>query len=147
MEGYKELRERQQQEINNFPLGFAYNNRQFEEMMTEWGLNAKKDSDLAQVSSLFAGAYILKKDILAYKSMTQRHNRELAAAIAEDKTGENFIYEMFLYELDDHEYGYTRDTEDTLDALGYTAAEVIGNPRLKCGLEKAIAEICRREDA
>lgn len=53
---------------------------------------------------------------------------------------------MFLYELDNHEYGYTRDTEDTLDALGYTAEEVLGNPQLKRGIEKAVTEIVRRED-
>ena len=79
--------------------------------------------------------------------MTQRHNRELAAAIEEDETGEGFVYEMFLYELKNHEYGYTRDTKDTLEALGYTAEEVTGNPKLKRSLEKAIAEICRQEKA
>ena len=55
------------------------------------------------------------------------------------------IYEMFLDELDNHEYGYTRDTEDTLYALGYTADEVLGNPRLKRGIEKAVTEICGRD--
>ena len=70
----------------------------------------------------------------------------MAAAIAEDQTGEGFIYEMFLCELDNHEYNYTRDTGDTLDALGYTAKEVIDNPRLKRGLEKAITKICGREE-
>lgn len=42
-------------------------------------------------------------------------------------------------------YGYTRDTEDTLYALGYTADEVLGNPRLKRGIEKAVTEICGRD--
>ena len=70
---------------------------------------------------------------------------ELRDAIAEDETGEGFIYEMFLDELDNHEYGYTRDTEDTLYALGYTADEVLGNPRLKRGIEKAVTEICGRD--
>lgn len=40
---------------------------------------------------------------------------------------------------------YTRDTEDTLYALGYTADEVLGNPRLKRGIEKAVTEICGRD--
>ena len=52
---------------------------------------------------------------------------------------------MFLDELDNHEYGYTRDTEDTLYALGYTADEVLENPRLKRGIEKAVTEICGRD--
>lgn len=70
---------------------------------------------------------------------------QMEAAIEADKTGEDFIYQMFLYELDNHEYGYTGDTEDTLDALGYTAEEVLGNPRLKRGIEKAVTEIRKRE--
>lgn len=145
MESYKEMMERQQQEVNNFPLGFAFGNKQFEEMMAKWGLDAKKDSDLAQVASLFGGAYILKKDVPAYKDMCRRHHEELAAAIEADETGEGFVYEMFLYEMDNHEFGYTWDTEDTLDALGYTAEQVLGDPKLKRGIEKAATEIYKRE--
>ena len=48
--------------------------------------------------------------------------------------------------LDSHEYGYTGDTEEALDALGYMAAEVLGDPRLKRGIEKAVTEICNRHD-
>ena len=146
METYRELRERQQQEVNSFPLGFAFGNKQFEEMMEKWGLDAKKDSDLAQVAHLFSGAYILKKDIPAYKDMGRRHREELAAAIEADKTGEGFIYEMFLCELNNHEFGYTGDTEDALDALGYTSEDVLNDPRLKRGIEKAVAEIYRFEE-
>ena len=32
-----------------------------------------------------------------------------------------------------------------LDALGYTADQVLGDPRLKRGIEKAVTEICKRE--
>lgn len=146
MESYRAMKERQQQEVNNFPLGFAFGNQQFEEMMEKWGLDAKKNSDLAQVAALFAGAYIQKKDIPAYKAMCQRHRKELEMAIAADKTGEGFIYEMFLYELDNHEFGYTEDTREALDGLGFTAEEVAGNPRLKRGIEKASKKIYNWRD-
>lgn len=49
-----------------------------------------------------------------------RLKEEREAAIAEDKTGDGFIYQMFLCELSNHEYNYTEDVEETLDALGYT---------------------------
>jgi len=146
MESYKEMMERQQQEVNNFHLGFAFGNKQFEEMMAKWGLDAKKDSDLAQVASLFGGAYILKKDFPSYKDMCQRHRDEMAAAIEADKTGEGFVYEMFLYELGNHEFGYTGDTSDALEVLGYTAEQVVGDPKLKRGIEKAATEIFRFEE-
>ena len=34
--------------------------------------------------------------------------------------------------------------KETLDTLGYTADEVLADPRLKRGIEKAVTEICKR---
>lgn len=144
MNRYVEMRDRQQQEVNALPLGFAFSNKQFDEMMRGWGLDPEKDLDKIYKFGGTGGFY-KKTDAQLIRDTFSRHNAELEAAIAEDTTGEGFIYEMFLYELDNHEYGYTRDTEDTLDALGYTADEVLGDPRLKRGIEKAVTEICRRE--
>lgn len=144
MNQYAKLRQRQQQEFNALPLGFAFSQKQFDEMMKGWGLDPEKD--LNKILRIPGGGFVQKKDIDLFHQTVERHSAEMVAAIAEDKTGEGFIYQMFLYELDNHEYSYTRDTEDTLDALGYTAAEVLGDPRLKRGIEKAITEICRRGD-
>lgn len=142
MNRYAELKQRQQKEINALPLGFAYSNQQFSEMMKNWGLDPEKDTD--KIYRLPGGGFIQKKDHALLHETLDRQDEELQAAIAADDTGEGFIYEMFRTELDDHEFGYTKDTESTLDALGYTAAEVLDNPRLKRGLEKAVAEICSR---
>lgn len=143
MNKYSELRQRQQQEFNALPLGFAFSQKQFDEMMRGWGLDPEKD--LKKIYRIPGGGYVQKKDADLLHQTVERHDTEMAAAIEEDKTGEGFIYEMFLYELDNHEYGYTRDTEDTLDALGYTAEQVLNDLRLKRGIEKAVTEICRRE--
>lgn len=143
MNEYAELRQRQQAEFDALPLGFAFSQKQFNEMMAGWGLDPEKDLD--KILSIPGGGYVQKKDAALLHQTAERHNAEMAAAIAGDTTGEGFIYQMFLYELDNHEYGYTRDTEDTLDALDYTAEEVLGNPRLKRGIEKAVTEICKRE--
>ena len=143
MNRYAELRNRQQEEFNALPLGFAFGQKQFDEMMRGWGLDPEKDVD--KIYSIGAGGYVQKKDADLLHQTRERHDKEMAVANAEDKTGEGFIYEMFLYELENHEYGYTRDTDDTLDALGYTAEEVICDPRLKRGIEKAVTDICRRE--
>lgn len=145
MNEYKILKDRQQEEFNNFPLGFAFNQSQFEEMFKKWGLNANSKKDIEKVAHLYAGAYIRKCDVPAYIEMTNKHDKELKDAIAADTTGEGFTFQMFLYELDNHEFGYTGDTSDTLDALGYTADEVLNNPLLKRGLEKAVTLIMKRE--
>lgn len=143
MNKYAELRQRQQDEFNALPLGFAFGNEQFKEMMEGWGLNPIRD--LNKIYSIGAGGYVQKKDADLFHQTQKRHSAELAAALEDDATGEGFIYQMFLTVLRDHEYGYTRDLDETLDALGYTLEEVLGDPRLNRGLGKAIAEILKEE--
>ena len=43
MNQYQEMRDRQQQEFNALPLGFAFGQKQFNEMMRGWGLHPKRD--------------------------------------------------------------------------------------------------------
>lgn len=143
---YKELRERQQKEFDALPLGFAFGDKQFEEMMKGWGLDAKKKADLDKIYSIGYGGYIQRKDAPLLHETRSRHDKEMEEAIAADETGEGFIFEMFLYELDNHEYGYTGETEGALDALGYTVDEVLENPKLKRGIEKAVQVIRDREN-
>ena len=143
MNRYLELKQRQQAEFNAFPMQFAFSQRQFAEGMAALGLTP---SDTDKIYSTPGGGFYRKEDGQRLKDMMDRFDRDLAEAIAADATGEGFIYEMFLCALDDHEFGYTMDTEEALDALGYTAAEVLGDPRLKRGIEKAVTEICKRNE-
>lgn len=140
---YAELRQRQQEEFNALPLGFAFSNKQFREMMEKWGLDPEKDLD--KIYFIGAGGYVQKKDAKLLHETHKRLDEEMAAAIAADETGEGFIYEMFLYELDNHEYGYTGELEETLDALGYTVEDINADKRLLHGLNRAAKEIMRRE--
>lgn len=143
MNRYAELRHRQQEEFNALPLGFAFSNKQFDEMMRNWGLDPEKDVD--KIYSIGAGGFVQKKDAELLHETHKRLDEEMAAAIAADETGEGFIYEMFLYELDNHEYGYTGELEETLDALGYTVEDINADKRLLRGLNMAAKEIMGRE--
>ena len=142
MNRYAEMRSRQQEEFNALPLGFAFSQKQFDEMMEGWGLDPEKDLD--KIYRIPGNGYIQKKDADLLRQTRKRHDTEMAAAIAEDKTGEGFIYEMFLYELGNHEYGYTGDMSDTLDDLGYTAEEVVADERLNRGIRLAHQKIMGR---
>ena len=51
------------------------------------------------------------------------------------------IFEMFLYELGNHEYDVTMDLDETLAALDYTMDAIQADPRLSHGLERARLEI------
>ncbi len=123
-------------------MQFAFSDRQFAEGMVALGL---KPTDVDKIYKAPGGGFYRREDSQRLKAMMDRFDHELQEAIADDKTGDGFIYEMFLCELNNHEFGYTGDTEGALDALGYTAEEVLGDPRLKRGIEKAVTEICGDE--
>lgn len=131
---YTELKSKQQKEMNAFPLGAAFSNKQFEEMMKRWGFSVDETD---KICSIGYGAFIRKSDKAAFFEMLERQKKERDEAIAADKTGNGYIYEMFLYELNNHEYGYTYELEDTLDALDLTYEDVQKDKRLARGLEKA----------
>lgn len=132
---YAVLREKQQEEFNKLPLRFAFSDKQFDEMMKGWGLDSDKDLD--KIYRMPGGGFVQKKDHALLHETMDRHQKQLEEAIAADLDGTGFVYEMFLYEMDKHEYGYTGDLEDTLDALGMTFEEISASEKLMAGLEKA----------
>ena len=134
---YNELKEKQQQEVNEFPFGFAFSNEQFKDMMKKFGL---KEKDTDKIYSIGAGGYIRKTDSEAMHNMFKRHREEIENEIKNDKDGTGFIYEMFRYELSNHEYCVTYDIEPTLDALGLTLDEINKHQNLVMGLKKALDE-------
>ena len=101
------MKRRQQQEFNALPIGFAFNRGQFREMMENWGLDPEKDTD--EIHHVGYGGYVRKRDMELLCQVRDRHDAELETAIAGDETGDGFIYEMFLFKLENHEFGYTMD--------------------------------------
>jgi len=134
MNTYTVLKEKQQKEVNSFPMFFSFNNQQFEEGMKKLGLES---TDTDKIYSLGGGGYYKKTDKNAFHTMFDSHHKEMEAAIKQDTTGDGFIFDMFYYELANHEYTYTDDVTDTLDALGFTLDEVKNNSSLLNGLNKA----------
>lgn len=132
MSKYTELKSKHQNEVNAFPLGFAFNNTQFDEMMARWGL---KPTDIREILSIGGGGYVRKDDAKAMHEMFDRHESELKTAMQDP----NFAFEAFDYELGNHEYCYTYDLTDTLDALGLTIDEINANPMMADALKRAIA--------
>lgn len=134
---YNELKQKQQQEINDFPFGFAFNNQQFKEMMESFGL---KETDTDKIYSIGAGGYIRKTDSKAMEEMFAKHEQERQQEINNDKDGSGYVYQMFKYELANHEYCISCDLEPTFNALGLTEKQVFENPKLLKGLNLALKE-------
>ena len=142
MNAYKMQRDRQQKEFEAFPIMFAFTDEQFERGMRKLGLNP---DDTDKVFSVRGNGFIRKTDSDAFQEMIRKHIKEDKEAIAADETGEGYIYDMFLYELENHEYGYTYDIGPALDALGYMREEIIADQRLLHGFKKAIWDIKNEE--
>lgn len=131
---YLALKQKHQEEVNKFPVAFAFSRSQFAEAMAKLGL---EEYETNKVYGIGSGGYIRRTDSAALHEMFGRHTDEMQAAIDGDLTGDGFIFDMFSYQLANHEYGYTWDVEPTLDALGLTLQEVNASFNLKRGLNKA----------
>lgn len=132
MSKYTELKAKHQAEVDAFPFGFAFNQKQFEEMMTKWGLTP---DDTDKIYSIGGGGYVRKSDSEAMHKMFERHELERKMA---RKHGDEYLFEMFNYELANHEYCITHDLTDTLDSLGLTIDEINADPKMADALKRAI---------
>ena len=139
-ETYKEQKDRHQLETNSLPIFFAFSNKQLLEELNKIGLTLK---DTDKIYKMPGGGFHKKTDSKIIKEMFDRHEAEFAESVKADKTGEGFIFEMFDYELGNHEYCYTYDVTDTLEYLGYTEEEILSNPALLNGL--TLAKKAQRE--
>lgn len=106
--------------MNAFPLGAAFSNKQFEEMMNEWGLTSK---DTDKICRIGAGMFIRKADREAFIALITRHHEELRNAMQDIE----FFQSAALYEMFNHEYGINLQADwDVINALGYEVEYIDG---------------------
>lgn len=140
METYKAMKDRHQAEVNKLPLAFAFTHDRFIEKLTEWNITEEEAKNGAIIGIGNAGFIRSSDKELVFETLERIHDEE-QAAIAADTTGDGYIYQMFLYELNNHEFSYTGDVEETLAALQLTADDINGSEALRHGLKKAVKEI------
>jgi len=120
MNSYIKFKEKKQKEVDNFPIFYAFNNKQLEDNLKKLGVN-KKD-----IVSIGYGGFIKKADRHAFYKMFDEHKKEFDEQVKSDE----FVYNMFQYELANHEYCITYDINDTLDALDLTLEQINEDKRL-----------------
>lgn len=133
METYLEMKDRHQKEVEAFPMAFAFNNEQLKEGMEKLGFDVK---DTSKIYSTGGGGFIRKSDANAFGAMFDRIHTEEAEA----RKNDDYLFQMFSYELANHEYCYTWDLTDTLRSLGLTLEEVKANKQMNDALIKGIDE-------
>lgn len=98
------MKEKHQKEVNEFPMFFAFSNKQFEEGMKKLGLESSETDKIYKFGKI--GGFYRKTDVPRLKEMLNRHDEEMEKAIASD---DKFIFDMFHYELGNHEYTWVRN--------------------------------------
>lgn len=146
MNSYEKYRKKIQKEVNEFPMFYAFSEKQFNDGMAKVGLRPGVKADIKKVcNGPVSGSFMKKDDTQKFVEMAIRHKKEMIRLLEEDTDGTGFIFEMFYYELNNHEYCITRDETETLDALGLDAEELDKNEKLKNGLNLAIEKIIKEE--
>ena len=139
-ESYTEMKQRHQSEVNALPLAFAFSDKQYRDKLAEWRITPE-EAKAGAIVGIGNGGFIRSSDRELVISTFDRIAEEEAAAIAADQDGTGYIYEMFLYELNNHEYSYTGDVDETLEALNIKWEDMAENKALLNGLNKALKEI------
>ncbi len=121
---YYEFKKQQQGEFDKLPMRAAFGDKQFKEMMAEWGLTTSKE-DLEKICSIGAGAYCLTKDYHLFIEFSERSVKEDEEFYSNDEN----LKDALIYEFGNHECGYTWDFENGIIALGFTVKEFLSDNR------------------
>lgn len=133
---YIEMQKDHEKRYNEFQKGrifYAYSDEQFNEGMKSVGL---KENETDKIYRLFSGVYILRSESKAYHKLADDMDKEKQEHMQDFE----FAKSAFTDELANHEYIYTYELDDTLNALGLTIEEVNKNPILKKALKEAREE-------
>ena len=108
---YLDFKKRQQKEFEEFPIAYAFNDKQLEEALEKLGATKEEC-----VSVFGHGDIVRRQDAKDLVKLFTRHDKELKQKLIDDV---DFAYEAILYEMDNHEYAnnWSAD-EDVLAALG-----------------------------
>lgn len=142
-ETYLEMKERHQAEVNALPIGFAFSEEQYTRQLETWGIT-KEEADAGAIVGI-GGGFIRSSDRDLVLGTLQRIHEESNAAILSDPDGSGYIYEMFFYELANHEFAYTRDISETLEDLGISNKDLAENKALLDGLNLAVKALTTQE--
>lgn len=139
---YIDLKNKHQAEFDKFPKAYAFTDADIPAVLAKLFCDS-----VDQIINLGCGFFIRKEDHLAYDKMCERHRRELREAMEADDTDCGFNCEMFLYEMQNHEYGLTCDATGVIVACGITRADLDARPSWRRAWRRAQNECARQFDA
>lgn len=114
---YLDLQKRQRKELEDFPIAYAFNDKQLEEALEKLGATKEEC-----VTVFGHGDIVKREDAKDLISMLERHTEEMKQKLKDDP---EFAYEAFLYEMDNHEYAINWSAdEDVLACFSITFEDI-----------------------
>lgn len=114
---YLDLQKKQRKAFEEFPIAYAFNEKQLEEALEKLGATKEEC-----VSVFDHGDIVKRTDVKRLIAMLERQRDELIRRILDD---EEFAEAAFLYEMDNHEYAINWDGDaDVLDCFGLTIEKI-----------------------
>lgn len=109
---------------------YAFSGEQFNEGLKKFNATAE------DVALIGCGCFVLKKDMDEFHKMTKEIDEDFQKGLKDPA----FVFDMFRYELANHEYCITCDYAETLEACGLTWEQVKNNPMWMKELHKATCD-------
>ena len=123
-DSYDALQKAHQEDISNFPILWLFGKKSDAELAEAISKIGAKSVD--ELVGIGGGGYIHKEKKEDFLTMMQNHGEERNKF----SSNKNNLVEVIFSEMCNHEYAYTQDPEDTLNALGKTYKD-LQNPDFK----------------
>lgn len=97
-------------------------------------------NEYRELKARYRAEFSCRADMKTYMEISENLDRELKQAIAADSKGDGFILDMFIDELENHDYSSTGEATEAVMACGLTWEQIINSKPLLTGLKKAMKE-------
>lgn len=121
MNKYIEYKKYCEDRLNAFPIVFAFSNSQLQEGLNKLGVNK------SEVISIGGGGFIRKSDKQNFHDLLDNFDEKLDENLEDDE----FVLQMFKYEMGNHEYCITYDDEEVIEACGLDLDRFNSSERLR----------------
>jgi hypothetical protein len=129
---YNEFKTQIQSEFNDFPIAYAFSDKQLKEGLEELGVK-----DTSEVSGVGSGGFIRKSDKQSFIDLCTKHSDRTEEFLSKDEN----LKSALVYELGNHEYCITGNPQEAFEALGIDETK-----RTKIILKLAIKQYWEEND-
>ena len=107
---YLDLKKKHEKEVSEFPIAYAFNEKQLEEALEKLGATKEEC-----VSVFGHGDIVKRENAKSFVEMLERQTEEIKQKLIDDI---EFAEAAFLYEMDNHEYAINWSAdEDVMDCF------------------------------